>query len=115
MIAIDIIDAVALCAIAYGVLFPRTAATVADADAPQAAPRVIPIDSRPPALVARVMDPPPPQPHSVEILRVTPEGYSGTGMFRPEGHPDVSEAIGHPELAVRYPDGRIEGGPGAAV
>lgn len=50
---------------------------------------------------------------AVEIVRILPGGtYRKTGMIRPQGHPDIQEALGHAELAILRSDGNVEVTPG---
>lgn len=45
---------------------------------------------------------------NVEIIRKTPDGFTHVG-WRVPGSADIAEALTHPDLALRHPDGTIEG------
>lgn len=45
---------------------------------------------------------------NIEIIRKTTDGYAHVG-WRAPGSADLTEALAHPELALRHPNGTIEG------
>jgi len=51
--------------------------------------------------------PPAPSAH-VEIVKLLPDGTCQTLRTEHLGHPDIQHVFSSPDLAIRFPDGRIQ-------